>query len=334
MPSFPTRTEGPYHGRQRQHRQWSFPTRAEVPETCGSSGNRCCFFSRTHVSRNQKWLSVIYPVFSRVHGSPLPVASKHRPEGVFSEHMPPQYLPAAQTPTDFSNLHGRGQSGKADRSCPARTEGTGISFRRLRPVLLSSPPVPPVCAPPPGGLLRLPRAALLLQAACPPVGRRSAPPTSGLLSGLQRIPPQSPGKSSSGDTPKKNAGNPRTPSPCRMAHGSPHAPCPHGLRSLSVKEKRPSSRRHALVVSSFPHFGRKYPGHAFFLLLPIPSFNKNPQKGRIYLFRNNHPAFMEYFHVYAARRAKKRPRTQSFFHLFVENDVPHTAAFGAVQFYL
>ena len=63
--------------------------------------------------------------------------------------MPPQYLPAAQAPTGFSNLHGRGQSGKADRSCPARTEGTGISFRRLRPVLLSSPPVPSVCAPPP-----------------------------------------------------------------------------------------------------------------------------------------------------------------------------------------
>ena len=226
--------------------------------------------------------------------------------------MPHQYLPAAQTPTGFSNLHGRGQSGKADRSFPARTEGTGISFRRLRPVLLSSPPVPPVCAPPPGGLLRLPRAALLLQAACPPVGRRRAPLLRPSFSGFKEFPPQSPGKSSSGDTPKKTQGI-----PARLPPAGWRAALMLLTRTASgpfpSRKKRPSSRRHALVVSTFPHFGRKYPGHAFFLLLPIPSFNKNPQKGRIYLFRNNHLAFMEYFHVYAARRAKKRPRTQTTF---------------------
>ena len=96
--------------------------------------------------------------------------------------MPPQYLPAAQAPTDFSNLHGRGQSGKADRSFPARTEGTGISFRRLRPVLLSSPPVPPVCAPPFGSCSasRVPRSfcrplALLWAVAALPRLRASFP---------------------------------------------------------------------------------------------------------------------------------------------------------------
>ena len=53
---------------------------------------------------------------------------------------------------------------------------------------------------------------------------------------------------------KSNSGNPRTPSPCRMAHGSPHAPCPHGLRSLSVKEKEalfPSSCSRCINFSTF-----------------------------------------------------------------------------------
>ncbi len=153
--------------------------------------------------------------------------------------MPPQYLPAAQAPTDFSNLHGRGQSGKADRSFPARTEGTGISFRRLRPVLLSSPPVPPVCAPPFGSCSasRVPRSfcrplALLWAVAALPRLRAFFP-------AFKEFPRSLPAKAAPATRRKSNSGNPRTPSPCRMAHGSPHAPCPHGLRSLSVKEKGP-----------------------------------------------------------------------------------------------
>lgn len=139
MPSFPTRTEGPYHGRQRQHRQWSFPTRAEVPETCGSSGNRCCFFSRTHVSRNQKWLSVIYPVFSRVHGSPLPVASKHRPEGVFSEHTPPQ-PPVSAGCSGSGGLVRRARKGTGRKGSQTLSDMHG----KVRYQLPPSPPRPSI----------------------------------------------------------------------------------------------------------------------------------------------------------------------------------------------
>lgn len=286
MPSFPTRTEGPYHGRQRQHCHWSCPTRAEVPETWRKQRQQVLFFSRTHVSRNQKWaFCYISSLFQSARKPLTRLLEAQARRRLFQSTRPLSPLSICRPlrlrrtfPTCTEGGSQERQTGLVRRARKGSASASAVSapsFYRLRLCLLYA--------------LRLPRAALFLCTA-PLLGACSLlwavaalPRLRASFPAFKEFPRSLPPKAAPATRRKKTQGI-----PARLPPAGWRAALMHLARTVSgpfpSRKKRPSSRRHALVVSSFPHFGRKYPGHAFFLLLPIPSFNKNPQKGRIYLF--------------------------------------------------
>ena len=137
----------------------------------------------------------------------------------------------------FSGTHGR--DGHQLPPSPPRPSIVSACASCMRSASWGAAP-PPACRAPSAGRL-------------PSCGPSQSSPTSALLFGLQRIPPAVSRQKQLRRHAEKNAGNPRTPSPCRMAR-SPHAPYPHGLRSLSVKEKEalfPSSCSRCINFSTF-----------------------------------------------------------------------------------
>ena len=199
-----------------KHCHWSCPTRAEVPETWRKQRQQVLFFSRTHVSRNQKWaFCYISSLFQSARKPLTRLLEAQARRRLFRAHAPS--VSAGRSGSD--GLFQPARKGAVRKGRQVLSDAHGRGVHQLPP----SPPRPSIvsaCASCMRSASRVPRSfcrplALLWAVAELPLLRPS-------FSGFKEFPPQSPGKSSAGDTPKK------------QLRESPHAfPLPDGARQPS-----------------------------------------------------------------------------------------------------